>query len=46
MLPIRKPIKKTSRHFSLRKKINGLKKTSSDKKIYRGPEDAKQKKDL
>jgi hypothetical protein len=44
MLPIRKRIKKTSRH-SLRKKINGLKKTSNDKKIYVGPEKAKQKKD-
>lgn len=45
MLPIRKLIKKNNRHYSLRKKISGLKKTSNDKKIYRGPEDTKQTND-
>lgn len=44
MLPIRKLIKRTNRHYSLRKKING-KKTSNDKRIYMGPEDAKQQND-
>ncbi len=46
MLSIRKRIKKTKRYYSLRKKVNGLKKTSNDKKIYVCNEDAKQKKDF
>jgi hypothetical protein len=45
MLSIRKRIKKTNRHYSLRKKITGLKKTSNDQKIYVRSEDAKQKND-
>lgn len=45
MLPIRKPIKKTRHHYSLRKKMNALKKISNDKKIYVWPEDAIQKND-
>lgn len=45
MLPIRKRIKKTSHHYSLRKKISGLKKTSNDQKIYAGVEEAIQKND-
>jgi hypothetical protein len=45
MLMIRKRIKKTSRHYSLRKKLNSLKKTSNDQKIYVGAEEAKQKND-
>ncbi len=43
MLPIRKRIKKTNRHYSLRKKIG--KKTSNDQKIYVGAEETKQKND-
>lgn len=42
MLSIRKRIKKVNRHYSLRKKINELKKTCNDKKIYSESEDAKQ----
>ncbi len=45
MLLVRKPIKKTNRHYSLRKKVNGLKKTSNDKKIYVWAEDVIQKND-
>lgn len=46
MLPIRKRIKKTShQYYSLRRKINSLKKISNDKKIYAGVEEAKQKND-
>lgn len=45
MLPIRKRIKKTSRHYSLRKKLNGLKNTSNDQKIYVGVEETKQRND-
>jgi len=46
MLLIRKRIKKTKRHYSLRKKVNGLKKTSNGKKMYVCCEDTKQKKDF
>lgn len=45
MLLVRKPIKKISRHYSLRKKVNALKKTSNDKKIYVWVEDVIQKND-
>ncbi len=44
MLLVRKPIKKTNRHYSLRKKVNSLKKTS-DKKNYVWVEDVVQKND-
>lgn len=45
MLSIRKRIKKTNRHYSLRKKVNGLKKTCNDKKIYSWSEEVKQEND-
>ncbi|HEY2566799.1 MAG TPA: hypothetical protein VGH95_03740 [Candidatus Aquirickettsiella sp.] len=45
MLSIRKRIKKANRHYSLRKKVNGLKKNCNDKKIYSWFEDSKQKND-
>lgn len=45
MLSIRKKIKKTNRHYSLRKKVNFLKKTSNDKRIYVWVEDVIQKND-
>lgn len=45
MLLVRKPIKKTSRHYSLRKKVNAFKKTSNDKRIYIWVEDVIQKND-
>ena len=45
MLSIRKRIKKTNRHYSLRKKVNGLKKICNNKKNYSCSEDAKQKND-
>lgn len=42
MLLVRKPIKKTNRHYSLRKKVNRLKKNSNAKKIYVWAEDVRQ----
>lgn len=45
MLSIQKRIKKKNHRYALRKKVNGLKKISNDKKIYVWPEDAKQKND-
>lgn len=45
MLLVRKPIKKPSRHYSLRKKVHSLKKTSNDKKIDVRIEDVAQKND-
>lgn len=45
MLSIRKRIKKANHHYSLRKKVNGLKKNCKDKKIYSWFEDSKQKND-
>ena len=45
MLSIRKRIKKNNRYYSLRKKVNALKKTCNDKKNYSCFEDAKQKND-
>ena len=45
MFLMRKRIKKTIRNFPLRKKMNGLKKNSNDKKVYIWIEDTVQKND-
>lgn len=45
MLRVRKPIKKTNRYSPLRKKMNDLKKTNKEKKIYVWIEDVSKKND-
>lgn len=39
MLPIRTPIKKNIRHYSLRKKVNGVRKTDNTQRIYSGSDE-------